>query len=159
VGDGIYKSSDAGKTWTHVWNQTGQIGTMVVHPTNPAIAYAAVLGRAFGANPERGVYRTIDGGRSWQQVLKKDADTGASDIAIDPSTPSVLFAGFWQARRRPWDLISGGPGGGLYVSRDAGETWKELTGNGLPDKNWGKVGVAVAPSDGRRVYALIEADK
>jgi photosystem II stability/assembly factor-like uncharacterized protein len=156
-GNGIYKSVDAGKTWTHVWTQTGQIGTMVVHPTNPDIAYAAVLGHTFGSNPERGVYRTRDGGRTWQQILKKDADSGASDVAMDPSNPNVLFAGFWQARRFPWDLQSGGPGSGLYVSRDGGDTWKQLTGNGLPDGIWGKVGVAVAPSDGARVYALIEA--
>ena len=159
AGNGIYKSMDAGKTWTHVWTQEGQIGTMVVHPSNPDIAFAAVLGHAFGPNPERGVYRTTDGGKTWQQVLKKDADTGASDIAMDPSNPAILFAGFWQARRVPWDLVSGGPGSGLYVSRDGGTTWKQLTGNGLPDPIWGKVGVAVAPSDGRRVYALIEAEK
>jgi photosystem II stability/assembly factor-like uncharacterized protein len=159
AGNGIYKSTDSGKTWSHVWDQVGQIGTMVVHPKNADIAYAAVLGHAFGPNPERGVYRTKDGGKTWQQVLKKDADTGASDIAIDPSTPSVLFAGFWQARRFPWDLQSGGPGSGLYVSRDGGDTWKQLTGHGLPDGIWGKIGVAVAPSNGQRVYALIEAEK
>jgi photosystem II stability/assembly factor-like uncharacterized protein len=159
AGNGIYRSTDAGKTWTHVWKQEGQIGAMVVHPASPDIAFAAVLGHAFGPNPERGVYRTTDGGRSWKQVLRKDENTGASDVAMDPSNPSVLFAGLWHARRRPWELVSGGPGGGLYVSRDGGDTWKQLTGNGLPDGTWGKVGVAVAPSDPRRVYALIEAEK
>src|SRR4051812_7122440 len=159
AGNGIYKSSDGGKSWTHVWTQEGQIGTMVVHPKNADVAYAAVLGHAFGPNPERGVYRTRDGGKTWQQVLKKDADTGASDVAIDPSNPNTLFAGFWQARRYPWDLQSGGPGSGLYVSRDGGDTWKQITAHGLPEGVWGKVGVAVAPSDGQRVYALIEADK
>lgn len=158
-GNGIYKSTDAGKTWNHVWKQEGQIGTMVVHPGNPDIAYAAVLGHAFGPNPERGIYRTMDGGKTWQQVLKKDSDTGASDIALDRNNPRILFAGLWQARRQPWSMMSGGPGSGLYMSADSGDTWKQLKGNGLPEGVWGKVGVAVAPSDSRRVYALIEAEK
>jgi photosystem II stability/assembly factor-like uncharacterized protein len=175
-GNGIYKSTDAGKTWTHVWKQEGQIGTMAVHPTNPDIAFAAVLGHAFGPNPERGVYRTTDGGKTWQKVLFKDAETGASDVALDPNNPRIVFAGLWQMRRRPWEMTSGGPGSGLYVSRDGGDTWKQLgpapkkdapapadkadeKPNGLPEGIWGKVGVAVAPSDSRRVYALIEAEK
>jgi photosystem II stability/assembly factor-like uncharacterized protein len=179
AGDGIYKSVDAGKTWNHVWKQEGQIGKLIVHPTNPDIAYAAVFGHAFGPNEERGVYRTIDGGKTWQRVLFKDKDTGASDVCFDPSSPKVLFAGLWQARRRPWEMTSGGPGSGLYVSRDGGDSWTQLVAppkpdapdadkdaapgqkrcEGLPEGIWGKIGVAVAPSDGRRVYALIEAEK
>ncbi|MBK5257864.1 MAG: glycosyl hydrolase [Vicinamibacteria bacterium] len=160
AGNGIYKSTDAGKTWTHIWKQEGQIGTLIVHPKNPDLAYAAVLGHAFGPNPERGVYRTADGGKTWQQVLKKDAETGASDVCMDPNNPRVLFAGLWQARRKPWDLVSGGPGSGLFASKDGGDTWKELgKDEGIPEGIKGKIGCAVAPSDGQRVYALIEAEK
>ncbi len=179
VGNGIYKSGDGGKTWRHVWKQEGQIGTLIVHPSNPDVAFAAVLGHAFGPNPERGVYRTTDGGKTWKAVLARDADTGASDVCFDPSNPRVLFAGLWQVRRKPWEMTSGGPGSGLYVSRDGGESWTQLVpppaadspdagkdapagkkyADGLPEGIWGKVCVAVAPSDGRRVYALIEAEK
>jgi photosystem II stability/assembly factor-like uncharacterized protein len=177
VGNGIYKSIDAGKTWKHVWKQEGQIGKIVIHPKNPDIAYAAVLGHAFGPNPERGVYRTSDGGKTWQQALKKDADTGAIDLALDPASPETIFASLWQTRRRPWEMTSGGPGSGLYVSRDGGDTWtklgpltaeekekgrkgeKETPGDGLPEGIWGRVGLAIAPSDSQRVYALVEAEK
>ena len=178
TGNGIFKSEDAGKTWKHVWKQTGQIGTLVVHPRNADIAYAAVLGHAFGANEQRGVYRTSDGGKSWQRVLYRNADTGASDVCFGTS-PKVLFAGLWQTRRQPWQFTSGGPGSGLYVSRDGGDTWTQLVPppppeaaeaaadappgqkrcKGLPAGIWGKVCVAVAPSDGRRIYAMIEAEK
>ena len=167
AGNGIYKSIDAGKTWQQVWKQIGQIGTITIHPKNPDVAFAAVLGHAFGPNAERGVYRTKDGGKTWQQVLKKDENTGASDVALDPSNPNIIFAGMWEARRFPWDLKSGGAGSGLYISRDGGDTWTRLDGKekgkGLPECSatslCGKVGVGVAPSDGNRVYAIIEAEK
>lgn len=167
-GAGIFKSEDAGKTWKHVWKQVGQIGTMIVHPTNAEIAYAAVLGHAFGPNQERGLYRTTDGGRTWSRILYKNDETGCSDVAIDPNNPRVLYAGFWQTRRRPWEMTSGGPGSDLFVSHDGGDTWQSLKHpdpkvtekkNGLPGGLWGKIGVAVAPSDSNRVYAIIEAEK
>lgn len=170
-GAGIFKSTDAGKTWKHMWKQVGQIGTIVTHPTNSDVCYAAVLGHAFGPNQERGVYRTTDGGKTWQKVLYQNDETGCSDVAIDPNNPRVIFAGFWQTRRRPWELTSGGPGSDLFVSRDGGDTWESLKKlavddpakgkkkNGLPEGIWGKVGVAVAPSESSRVYAIIEAEK
>jgi photosystem II stability/assembly factor-like uncharacterized protein len=158
AGNGIYRSTDGGKSWQHVWKQEGQIGRIVVHPKKADVAYAAVLGHAFGPNPERGVYRTTDGGKTWKQVLKKDADTGAIDFRLDPTNPRIVFAALWQARRRPWELLSGGPGSGLYRSADGGDTWKSLKGHGLPPGIWGRVGVAVA-GNGKTVYALIEADK
>ena len=129
-GAGLFRSTDAGKSWQHVWKQVGQIGTIAVHPKNADIAYAAVLGHAFGPNPERGVYRTTDGGTNWTRVLFKDDETGCSDVCIDPSNPRVIFAGFWQTRRRPWEMTSGGPGSDLYVSRDGGDTWESLKASG-----------------------------
>ena len=153
-GNGIYRSTDGGTTWTRVWTAEGQIGTMAVHPQDPDTAFAAVLGSPFGPGPQRGVLRTTDGGAAWKTVLFVDEDTGASDVALDPDNPRIVWAGTWQARRRPWGLTSGGPGSGLWVSRDGGDSWKRLEGEGLPDGVWGKVGVRVAPG---RVYALIEA--
>ncbi len=158
-GNGIYRSRDGGKNWDHVWQAEGQIGTIAVHPTNDDIVFAAALGSPFGAGPERGIYRTTDGGDNWDRVLFVDNDTGASDVAFNESNPNIMFAGMWQTRRMPWGMTSGGPGSGLYMSRDGGTNWKKLEGKGLPEGIWGKVGVRVARSDPNRVYALIEAEE
>ena len=157
IGNGVWKSTDGGDTWHHSGLEgTGRIGRVVVHPTNPDIAYAAALGHAYAPQPERGVYRTTDGGRTWTHVLFVDENTGASDIAMDPNNPRILFAGMWQLELKTWTRQSGGPGSGLYVSRDGGDNWTRLEGNGLPTTPVGKIAVCLSPDDSRRVYALIE---
>jgi photosystem II stability/assembly factor-like uncharacterized protein len=159
-GDGVYKSTDAGKTWKNVGlKETRQIGRVRVHPTNPDVVYVAALGHAFGHNPERGVFRSKDGGATWQKVLFVDDKTGAVDLAMDPTNPRVLFAGFWQALRTPWSLESGGPGSSLWKSVDGGDNWTKLSGEGLPKGVWGRVGVTVSPADPNRVWAIIEAQE
>jgi photosystem II stability/assembly factor-like uncharacterized protein len=157
-GDGVYKSVDAGRTWTHLGlRDTRHIGAVAVHPTNADVVLVAALGHAYGPNAERGVFRTADGGKTWQKVLYHDADTGAIDVVFDPDNASVVYAALWQLRRTPWSLDSGGPGSGLYRSSDGGVTWKHLEGNGLPDGILGRIGVSVAGGGSGRVYALIEA--
>jgi photosystem II stability/assembly factor-like uncharacterized protein len=159
-GNGVYKSTDSGKTWSFAGlKDTHAIGRIIVHPKNPDIAFVAALGHPFGPNAERGIFRTTDGGKNWTKVLYKDENTGGIDIAFDPSNPSILFAGLWQARRSPWGMDSGGPGSGLYRSSDGGSTWKRLEGHGLPTGTIGRIGVAVAYGNSNRVWALIEADK
>ncbi|HSM88079.1 MAG TPA: hypothetical protein VLT16_18130, partial [Candidatus Limnocylindrales bacterium] len=159
AGNGVYKSSDAGKTWAFTGlRDTHAIGRIIVHPKNPDIAFVAALGHPFGPNAERGIFRTTDGGKTWTKVLFKDENTGGIDLSFDPNNPNTIFAGLWQARRSPWGMDSGGPGSGLYRSTDGGNTWKRLSGHGLPDGILGRIGVAVSYS-GNRVWALIEADK
>ena len=159
-GDGLYKSTDAGKTWTNIGlRDSRQIGRILVHPTNPDVVYVAALGHAYGPNAERGVYRSTDGGRSWQHILDKGPEIGASDLAFEPENPQVIYACMWQARRPPWSVYGPleGPGGGIYKSTDGGDHWTQLTGNGLPEGEWKRSGIAVARgSEGRRVYALID---
>ncbi len=158
-GDGVYKSLDGGKTWKNMGlKDTRAIGRVIVNPRNSDIAFVAALGHPFGPNSERGVFRTTDGGKTWEKVLYQDENTGAIDIAFDPANPNVLFASLWQARRTPWTLSSGGPGSGIYRSSDGGGTWKKLTEHGLPKGPWGRIGMAVA-ANSDRVYALIQAEE
>ncbi len=157
-GDGVYKSADAGKTWTHLGlDGTQHIGKVIVDPRNPDIVLVAALGHAYGSNAERGVFRTTDGGKTWAKVLYEDEKTGAIDVAFAPANSHIVFAAMWQAVRTPWSLESGGPGSGLYRSFDGGATWKRLEGHGLPEGILGRIGVSVSGADANRVYALIEA--
>ena len=159
TGNGIYKSADAGKTWKLIGLRDSQaVGRMAVHPKNPDILFVAALGHPFGASNERGVYRTLDGGKTWQRVLFVDDKTGGVDVQFDLSDPDVLYAGMWQVYRKPWIMESGGPGSGLYKSTDGGTTWQKLSGHGLPEGILGRIGVAPT-SNPMRVYALIEAAK
>jgi photosystem II stability/assembly factor-like uncharacterized protein len=157
-GDGVYKSVDAGATWRHIGlPKAGLIGRILVHPADPELVYVAVLGNIFAANPERGVYRSTDGGLSWSKVLFVSDEAGAVDLAMNPVNPRVLYAATWQARRSPWNMVSGGPGSGLYKSVDGGNTWVELE-NGLPEGVKGRIAVAVSPANPQRVWALVEAE-
>ncbi len=157
VGNGIYKSTDAGAGWTLMGlEKTGRIGKIAIDPKDPDVVLACALGHAYGPQPERGVFRSADGGKTWEKTLFVDENVGCSDLAMDPSNPRILFAGMWQFEMKTWGRESGGPGSGLYVSRDGGVTWKRLAGRGLPTRPFGKVTVAVAPANSRRVYAMIE---
>ena len=156
-GDGVYKTLDGGKTWKNVGLRDSRaIGKVIINPSNPDIVFVAALGHPYGPNSERGVFRTTDGGKTWDKVLYKDENTGAVDVAFDPHNPNILFAALWQARRTSWNLTSGGPGSGIYRSVDGGTTWKHLEEHGLPKGPYGKIGLAVG-ANSERVYALIEA--
>lgn len=160
VGYGVFKSLDGGATWTHLGLEgTEKIHRVVLHPTDPDVAWVAALGSTWKDSEERGVYKTTDGGATWTKVLYVNETTGASHIAIDPANPHHLLASMWDHRRWPWFFRSGGPGSGLYSSRDGGETWTQLTPeDGLPEGELGRIGLAFAPSDPTRVYALVEAE-
>ena len=160
VGDGIYKSTDAGRTWTHLGLRDGQqIAAIIVDPLDPNRVFAAVLGHPYGPNPERGVFRSTDGGATWQKVLYKDENTGAIDLAFDPTNARTVYAVLWAARQGPWENGAwNGPQSGLFKSTDGGDTWQQLT-NGLPTyaEGLGRIGIAISPSNPRRMYALVDS--
>ena len=159
VGDGIYKTTDGGATWIHLGlKDTERISDILIHPEDPNIVYVAALGHLWDANEERGVFKTTDGGKTWEKILYVDENTGCADLAMDPQEPNILYAAMWEFRRWPYFFQSGGPGSGLYKSTDGGKTWKKLT-NGLPDGDLGRIAIAVAPSRPNRVYAVVEAEK
>lgn len=157
-GNGMWKSTDAGKTWTRIGlEDAGQIAHLHVHPTDPDVVSAAVLGHIFGPNETRGVFRSVDGGKTWEKTLYRDEHTGAVNLAADPVNQRIMYAALWQVRRYPWALESGGPGSGLFKSTDGGETWTEITRNeGLPRGTVGKIGVTVSGADPNRVWAIVE---
>src|SRR5262245_55976572 len=160
-GDGLYKSTDGGKTWAHLGlRDSERFSRIVIHPTNPRIVLAAAMGRAFGPSTERGVYRTTDAGATWTRVLHGNETTGASDIAFDPVDPNIVYAGLYDYMRQPWHFRSGGPGSGLYRSTDGGESWTRLSdpvqNNGLPNGTLGRIGLATSHSRPQVVYAVIE---
>src|SRR5262249_43632024 len=158
-GNGMYKSTDSGATWTHIGlDNTRQIGRVLVDPKNPNTVFVAALGHVYGTNPDRGVYRSRDGGGSWQKVLFKNENVGAADLALDPQNSQIIYASLWNTRRTPWSIYppSYGPGGGLYKSTDGGTTWQQLT-NGLPTEKLGRIGIAVAPTNHNRIYAIVDA--
>ncbi|MBV8817450.1 MAG: hypothetical protein JO022_03780, partial [Acidobacteriaceae bacterium] len=159
-GDGVYKSTDAGKTWKHAGlADTQAISRIRIHPTNPDIVYVSALGHPYGPNEDRGVFRSKDGGKTWKRILFKSNHAGAVDLCLDPNHSDVLFAAIWDVYRTPWSLSSGGPDSGFYKSTDGGDTWREITRNpGLPTGIIGKIGVAVSAADSNRVYAIVEAE-
>ncbi len=158
VGDGMYRSDDAGKTWEHVGlRHAGQIGALAIHPEDSDLVYAAALGYIFGPNDERGIYRTKDGGQIWEQVLHISDRTGFVEIQMDPNNPRILYAGAWRAERKPWTMISGSEDGGIFRSRDGGDTWERVE-NGLPTGMIGKTAIAISAANSDRIWVLLEAE-
>ena len=159
-GDGVYKSTDGGESWTNVGlEDTRHIGRVRIHPNNPDVVYVAALGHAFGPNGERGVFRSVDGGENWKKILYKSDVAGAVDLSMDPNDPLTMFASIWQVQRSFWDIVSGGPDSGLYKTTDGGDTWVELSQKpGLPRETLGRIGVAPSPAKAGRVWALIESE-
>ncbi len=156
IGNGVWKSTDGGENWTHKGlDESGRISRIVIHPTNPDIVYAAAVGHAYTPQKTRGVFKSMDGGNTWKHVLFVDENTGTSDIVMDPANPRILFAGMWQLELKTWTRVSGGPGSGVYMSNDAGETWTRLE-KGLPKTTMGKIALAMTAAKPDRVYALIE---
>lgn len=158
-GDGVYRSADGGETWDHLGlKETQVISRIRIHPEDPDKVYVAALGHTFGSNEDRGIFKTADGGKSWEKILFRNEKTGAVDLTLDPNNPDVIYATLWEVYRKPWILWSGGPGSGLFKSVDGGDTWTELTKNpGLPEGVWGKSTVSVSGADSERVYVNIEA--
>src|SRR5919106_1693885 len=158
-GGGIYKSTDGGHTWKLMGLvETQAIGRIVIHPTDPNVVYVAALGAPWNANKERGLYKTTDGGRTWELVKFISDRAGFVDVAMDPSNPDVLFAASWERVRGPWFLQSGGPGSALWKTTDAGKTWTEIKGGGFPETMKGRIGIAIAASDPKVIYTMVEAD-
>lgn len=159
-GDGVYRSTDGGKNWSHIGlKATQSISRIRIHPTNPDIVYVAALGHPFGPNPERGIFKTTNGGQSWSKILYRNENTGAIDLCLDPKNPDIMYASFWQVYRKPWTLSSGGEGSGMFKSTDGGNTWKEITKNtGLPTGILGKINLTVSGVDSNLIYANIEAE-